>query len=274
MMTWGFIRGQEYNRRRDIHARFGGQWQGGIITPAKHNVIFIMTGKRGAEFGYDDHFYDDGRIDYFGEGQEGDMEMVRGNRAIAEHVENGKDLLWFEKEQNRTSRHVVYRGEYLCAGWRWGQSRDGKGTMRRAIIFELHPLENVVEKVDVSAQQIAGDLVELRRRAFDAAGVATSKQVTRTIFERSQDVRDYVLARAGSNCEGCGALAPFRRPNGAPYLEPHHIRRVSDGGPDDPRYVIGLCPTCHRRVHHGDDGSAYNEQLMKTMARIERPRWV
>lgn len=44
--------------------------------------------------------------------------------------------------------------------------------------------------------------------------------------------------------------APFRTQDGQPYLEPHHIRRLSDGGPDDPRWVAGLCPNCHRRAHH------------------------
>jgi hypothetical protein len=39
-----------------------------------------------------------------------------------------------------------------------------------------------------------------------------------------------------------------------PNLEPHHIRRLADGGPDHPRWVAALCPTCHRRVHHGVDG--------------------
>jgi HNH endonuclease len=38
------------------------------------------------------------------------------------------------------------------------------------------------------------------------------------------------------------------------YLEPHHLRRVSNGGPDHPAHVISLCPNCHRRVHAGADG--------------------
>ena len=33
-MTWGFEVGRVYNRRIDIHGRFGGQQQGGIVTPA------------------------------------------------------------------------------------------------------------------------------------------------------------------------------------------------------------------------------------------------
>ena len=73
----------------------------------------------------------------------------------------------------------------------------------------------------------------------------------------------YVQARAAGHCEGCKSPAPFARKNGAPYLEPHHIRRVSDGGPDDPAFVISLCPNCHRRVlHAGADGDDYNAELL------------
>ncbi|WP_248308276.1 HNH endonuclease signature motif containing protein [Devosia sp. 919] len=90
-----------------------------------------------------------------------------------------------------------------------------------------------------------------------------------SIVERSRCVRDYVVARASGNCEGCKSPAPFLRANGVPYLEPHHIRRLGDGGPDDPRYVIALCPNCHRRVHSGADGAAYNVTLLQAMTQIE-----
>lgn len=42
---------------------------------------------------------------------------------------------------------------------------------------------------------------------------------------------------------------------------PHHIRRLADEGPDHPMWVAALCPNCHRRVHHGEDGTTFNEQI-------------
>ena len=92
------------------------------------------------------------------------------------------------------------------------------------------------------------------------------------IYNRRADVRDYVLIRACEDLEGCEQPAPLRRPNGSPYLEPHHIHRVSDGGPDSPELVIALCPTCHRRVHAGADGPAYNAVLLSKMPTIERDK--
>ena len=56
---------------------------------------------------------------------------------------------------------------------------------------------------------------------------------------------------------------------GHPYLEPHHTRRLSDGGPDDYHHVIALYPTCHRRVHHADDGESYNAELRIRLESLE-----
>jgi 5-methylcytosine-specific restriction protein A len=92
----------------------------------------------------------------------------------------------------------------------------------------------------------------------------------RALFRlRSRAVRAYVLLRAAGVCEGCGAPAPFTTGSGDPYLEPHHIRRLTDGGPDDPRWVAGVCPNCHRRAHYSVDAATFNEQLIRTVTEIE-----
>jgi 5-methylcytosine-specific restriction protein A len=65
-MTWGFEIGRVYNRRRDIHTRFGGQQQGGIITPAQHPLVIIITGDEGLEHGYTDRYRADGVLNTSG----------------------------------------------------------------------------------------------------------------------------------------------------------------------------------------------------------------
>jgi 5-methylcytosine-specific restriction protein A len=74
-------------------------------------------------------------------------------------------------------------------------------------------------------------------------------------------VREYVLRRSEGTCEACGGKAPFRRIDGTPYLEPHHSRRLSDGGPDHPRWVGAVCPNCHREIHYGVHGEEKNRRL-------------
>nr|WP_241430298.1 hypothetical protein [Vibrio sp. 624788] len=70
--------GQIYNRRADIHGHYKGQQYGGIATPAAHPYVFIFTSDAGEEFGYSDGFSADGTFRYTGEGQVGDMQMVKG----------------------------------------------------------------------------------------------------------------------------------------------------------------------------------------------------
>ena len=52
-------------------------------------------------------------------------------------------------------------------------------------------------------------------------------------------------------------------------MEPHHIRRLTDGGPDDPRAMGAVCPNCHREIHHGTDGQKRNLELQARVTRKE-----
>lgn len=268
-MSWGFERGRTYNRRRDVHGKFGGQQQGGIITPAGHPVVIIITGEEGGQHGYTDRLREDGVFEYYGEGQVGAMELIRGNRSIAEHSAGGKALLLFRKISRDGS--LRFEGEWVCENVVTRPAPDRTGAMRSALVFELRPIENVAEVEDAAPTPAeAASLEDLRSAALAAAGIGRSAGVSsRNVYARSRDVRAYVLRRANGQCEGCASPAPFLRADGSPYLEPHHIRRVSDGGPDDIHFVIALCPNCHRRVHAGADGIEFNSRLRASMRTIE-----
>ena len=109
-MLWPFELHRSYHRRNDIHARFGGKQQGGISTPANAPGIFIFTGHGAGHVGYQDVFEADGSFRYTGQGQLGDMRMISGNRAIRDHVQNGKDLLLFQQTQKGDP--VRFKGLY------------------------------------------------------------------------------------------------------------------------------------------------------------------
>ena len=86
-----FVTGQTYVRR-DLHTQYGGQSQGGISTPTAYPIILLFTGEQGEQYIYSDGWTNDGVFLYTGEGKVGDMEFMRGNRAILQHAEEGKDL--------------------------------------------------------------------------------------------------------------------------------------------------------------------------------------
>lgn len=266
--------GQLYNRRNDIHDRFEGQRQGGISTPTEHPLIFLFTGESGEAYGYKDGWSDDA-FNFVGEGQEGDMEFVRGNRAIRDHLENGKDLLLFQALGK--SQPVRYLGCYACASWEFGTGRDVNGDERRIIIFNLAPTETSpimeFDGIDLSEPETRTlSLEELRERAYRASGTRekqSGKASARQYRKRSKAVHEYVLVRAGGMCECCRSPAPFRKRDKTPYLEPHHTKRLSDDGPDHPKWVGAICPNCHREIHYGTEGKRKNIRLMTHLAAKE-----
>lgn len=207
------------------------------------------------------------------------MEFVRGNKAIRDHAQNGKDLLLFEA----TKRKGLYRykGAFACAGYddtQIGPDTDGKA--RKLIRFQLVPLsaigevESVADGNSPSYQKQVTVMDELRKRAYEAGSAKATKDTAvskRSLYKRSQAVKSYVLARAKGVCECCKNPAPFMKKSGEPYLEPHHIRQLADDGLDSPLWVGAVCPTCHREIHHGQNGSTKNSGLAEYVRSIEKP---
>ncbi len=209
---------------------------------------------------------------YVGEGQLGNMRFVAGNRAIRDHALEGKDLLLFEALGK--SKPVRFLGRFACQSWDIVVGPDRSGADRDAIRFHLvklpSPMMLQVEAVPDEPSELP--LAALRDRAFAAARPQQTKQLTNSLAsyrQRSVAVREYVLARAAGKCELTGKSAPFQTKSGQPYLEVHHVRRLSDDGPDDPRYVAAICPTVHREIHFGANGHALNDELEGKLKMIE-----
>jgi 5-methylcytosine-specific restriction protein A len=228
----------------------------------------LFTGESGEQYGYRDGWVE-GVFEYSGEGQYGDMRWVRGNKSILGHAEDGKDLHLFEISGRAMVRYV---GQMVCAGYKMREQPDLGGNPRQAIVFELVAVEGTHAEPGAaeSAASLNGlwtiPMEELKALAANKPRSSNDpKVVKRNVFERSAAVRVYVLRRAGETCEGCGQPAPFVTFDGRPYLEPHHIRRRSDGGPDDPAWVAGVCPNCHRRAHHSKDADSFNMLLRRRL---------
>jgi 5-methylcytosine-specific restriction protein A len=259
-----FVQGQVY-LRKDIHSRFGGQVAQGISTPSRNKFILLFSGESGRQYGYFDGWSDDGIFLYTGEGQYGDMEFKGGNKAIRDHQENGKDLHLFEQMRHGNVRYV---GQMICAGFHLGDGPDITGKERSVIHFELVPTStfdddsylSLKQTDDVSLPELS--LESLRSKALEDSS-ANRPAVDRVIAyrRRSVAIKLYAKKRANGVCEGCGTMAPFRTKSGNPFLVVHHIRSLSDAGPDDPRFVIAMCPNCHERAHHSEDAEKFNRLL-------------
>jgi hypothetical protein len=157
----------------------------------------------------------------------------------------------------------------VCTGSHTQAGVDTTRQLREMIIFELtslsafeEPTPSETASPPLPVLDTSLSLDDLRHKALTDAAPTRSPMERQTFYrQRSQWIRLYALRRANGQCEGCGMLAPFMTPDGQPYLEVHHIRRLSDGGPDHPRWVVAICPNCHRRAHYAEDAVRYNTHL-------------
>jgi 5-methylcytosine-specific restriction protein A len=261
--------GKTYRRQSDIHDVYGGSRQSGISPSANHPFIFIFSGSTGEAYGYEDGWQDaEQTFLYSGQGQLGDMNFTLGNRAIRDHVVDGRQLLLFEALGKGLVR---FSGEFVCAGYDFGTGPDRDGTVRRTIRFILAPIERG-EVPDEPLQEERADLTTLRDRAITAslpAPTANWREARTILRARSQVVKAYVLQRAEGICELTGEPAPFLTKGRQPYLEVHHIKRLSDGGLDHPVNCAAISPTAHREIHHGAEGAKLDEKLAELIAQKE-----
>ncbi|WP_408951125.1 HNH endonuclease [Lysobacter sp. Hz 25] len=141
MIDLPFEVGALYHRGNEIHGLLGGQRQGGISTPKDQPFIIAFTGEAGKSHGYED-FWDDERVfHYFGEGQSGDMQYTGGNRAIENHVADGKRLLLFQMMGR--GKPYRYLGEFVKqSSYLRPNTPDTSGSLRTAIVFRLIPAED------------------------------------------------------------------------------------------------------------------------------------
>ncbi|SFB38434.1 5-methylcytosine-specific restriction enzyme A [Lentibacillus halodurans] len=244
-----FEKGKQYQRRQ-IHQLYKGQQQGGISTPANYPYIFIFTGESGEQYGYRDGWDETSTMYYYtGEGQYGSMTFTKGNKAIRDHVENGKTIYLF---QYVASGIVEFIDEMAYVGHEIRFVPDHNGDEREAIVFYLERVEHIEQESEASQFDATTHSLGHLREIAEAVETSEDPRETKVqVRYRAAAVKAYALTRANGICEACGEEAPFVKKDGTPFLEVHHLYRLSDGGADQPEAVAAICPNCHRRVHYG-----------------------
>lgn len=233
MFTPRFKPGKRY-RRKELHDKYGGMRQSGIAPSREVPVVFIFTGDTGELYGYEDEFKDDGTFFYTGEGQVGDMSYDRGNKALAEHQEDGRELHVFEKNTNGL---VTYLGQYVYEDKVWKTLPDKNGNNRRAIQFKLRPIEEVTVDTEVA-------LPEGNQNPKRTKTTSTSPQRNENLVRKMKRLYD-------DTCQLCGDRRLQGDDIGYSYV--HHIKPLAKehSGPDVPENVIVLCPNHHDDFDNG-----------------------
>jgi HNH endonuclease len=95
-------------------------------------------------------------------------------------------------------------------------------------------------------------------------------ETTRGAFVRDPKVIVWVLANAEGLCEACDKPGPFISVNGWPFLEVHHVKMLAEGGPDNTKNAVAVCPNCHRRFHFALDRESFVESIYERVSRLIR----
>ncbi|MCU1047096.1 HNH endonuclease [Stenotrophomonas maltophilia] len=218
-MELPFEVGALYNRQKQIHGVFGGQQQGGISTPKEHPLVIAFTGEAGVSHGYHDFWDDDEVFHYFGEGQVGDMKYVAGNRAIGEHVKDGKTLVVFQMMGK--GRPYRYLGRFMClSSYVQPGMPDGKGQPRSAIVFRLRSLET---SLGLSASE--KDQAEIDA-AIDDVGATSTRRETEVRTKQRLFRERLIGVEKGCRLTGIEDLRFLRASHIKPWADSTHSERV------------------------------------------------
>jgi 5-methylcytosine-specific restriction protein A len=211
--------GALYNRKEQIHAVLGGQQQGGISTPKEHPLVIAFTGEAGVSHGYHDFWDDDEFFHYFGEGQVGDMKYVAGNRAIGEHVRDGKTLVVFQMMGK--GRPYRYLGRFMCqSSYVQPGTPDREGQPRSAIVFRLKSLE---ASLGLAASETGQAEIEA---TFDDAGATTTRRETEVRTKQRLFRERLIGVEKGCRLTGIEDLRFLRASHIKPWADSSESERV------------------------------------------------
>ena len=143
-------------KRSLIHDEYGGSRQNGISPSAKFPYIFIFTGLGGKQFGYKDRWENKNVFSYTGEGQTGDMDFIRGNLALRDHLINGRKVFLFKYVKKA---FVEFLGEVEFLEYGFFETFDRNNNQRTGIKFffkrsgvKLYDIPEELYKVEETSQ--------------------------------------------------------------------------------------------------------------------------
>ena len=133
----------------------------------------------------------------------------------------------------------------------------------------INNLDNKFSK-NVSFQNQVDNLIKNKKRK-EPKGSRNPKVYKSEVIQYIRDpaVTAWVLDLANGICESCKEPAPFIKPNGAKFLEVHHVKQLADGGSDTITNAVALCPNCHSELHYGVNKFNKKTDIYKSVKRLK-----
>lgn len=131
-----------------------------------------------------------------------------------------------------------------------------------------------LKSLEKKTSEVLQSWVSQNRNVAPPMGLTTPqrKSSESTVYERSPEVKAWVLWASKFICESCDQDAPFKKDDGQQFLEVHHVVPLVEGGPDVVSNAVALCPNCHRAMHYSSDRGTRAERLYQKVNRLVRPK--
>jgi hypothetical protein len=159
---------------------------------------------------------------------------------------------------------LIAAGTSNASGERDEPSQDSQPDWLQAATADPGEL---IERVEAAAASLS-TLGALPLPPPGATSVASTSAIT-SRYVRDPNVVAWVLACADGACEACLRPAPFKRADKSRFLEVHHLRPLSEDGPDTTDNAIACCPNCHREMHHGENAETLKAAVIARLARLK-----
>jgi len=249
-----FIIGNNYSNN-DITKNFLCSAQGGMRRSHKTNTLVLVANHVKSIF---DDRWDGDTMYYTGMGLKGDQSLdFMQNKTLTLSNENNVGVHFFEVFSEKV---YTYQGQVVLMDKPFQELQDDDaGNSRNVWVFPLKRKDGsipIIPKIELDKtlerkvrKASALSLDELKSRANKSPNKPGSRVATTTTYQRDPNVVNYTLKRANGVCELCEQPAPFKKKNGDPYLEVHHVVQLANGGEDTIENAVALCPNCHRKMH-------------------------
>lgn len=252
------IFGKTYSNA-EIAEIFGCSPQGGMRRSHKTNTLVLLAKHHRAL--YNDQWTEDGILYYTGEGKRGNQKLNKQNKTLANSNESDINVFLFESFEDNI---YYFSGEvYLAEKWYEDQELDELFEMRKVFKFPLKrkTANNLIisEDILIKCEKQKNKKISLlplktvKALAKKNGSKISKRQALATNYYRDPYVADYTKRRAKGICDLCNLQAPFKNKLGEDYLEEHHVKMLSQGGPDEIYNTVALCPNCHRQIHINKD---------------------
>jgi len=175
---------------------------------------------------------------------------------------NDKKEQFFNKEVRWARKDLVEQGYIKCQA----DSGRGKWELAENISKFEHKFLNIGETTSVIA--LSGITKDKKNSKPKGQKKPDQKTITSIVYVRDDEIVDYILTQAAGVCECCGKDSPFSKNDGEPYLEVHHVKRISDLGSDTIENTIAACPNCHRELHYGKNKELLKRSLYSKVTRL------